>query len=107
MILLVYFAGLLEHPILPPTLQTISFKVYLSGKAGTGKSTLVSILNGNLTGSTLQTPVNHLGETPGLRVTQVFWPANIGEQILLFKLDLWDSGEAAGKKYGHILPVNI
>ncbi len=41
------------------------------------------------------------------RVTDVFWPAKVGQQkIVLFKLNFWDSGESATKKYSHINPVS-
>jgi GTPase SAR1 family protein len=86
---------------LPPTVQIVRYKVYLSGKSGVGKSALVSFLCGqpNWTASV------SLGETPGVRVTNVYWPTKIQTQLVLFQLSLWDAGETAGKKYGHIQPV--
>ena len=41
-----------------------------------------------------------------MRATQIYWPTRIQSQIIMFQLDLWDSGETASKKYGHIMPVS-
>ena len=41
------------------------------------------------------------------RVTNVYWPTKIQTQLVLFNLCLWDAGDTAGKKYGHILPVRF
>ena len=40
-------SGILERPLLPPTVQIVQFKLFLSGKAGVGKTSLVSYLSGN------------------------------------------------------------
>ncbi|XP_059081141.1 ciliogenesis and planar polarity effector 2-like [Tigriopus californicus] len=91
--------GYLERPILPPTVQVVHYKLFLSGKAGIGKSSLVSFLLGQAHWT------SHLGETPGIKVTNVFWPTKIQTQLVLFHLSLWDAGETASKKYSHIQPV--
>ena len=96
--------GLLEQPNVPPTIKTLSYKLFVSGKAGVGKTSLVSYLSGR---SDWASQHLHSGETPGIRTTKVYWPAKIrGQQVCLFELDLWDSGESSAKKYGHILPVS-
>ncbi len=98
--------GLLEAPRVPPTLAAASFKVFLWGRAGIGKTALAAFLSGRPS-----PPASSACETPGLRVTDVYWPAKVLQapgpeaRIVLFRLSLWDSGEAAAKKYAHIAPV--
>ena len=92
----------MEKPNIPPSIKILNFKLYLVGKAGVGKTSLVSYLSGVPD----WTNVHHQGETPGVRATQIYWPARIQSQLLMFQLDLWDSGETASKKYGHIMPVS-
>ena len=94
--------GLLEKPNIPPSIKVLHFKLYLVGKGGVGKTSLVSYLSG----APDWTNAHHQGETPGVRATQIYWPTRIQSQIIMFQLDLWDSGETASKKYGHILPVS-
>ena len=57
--------GLLESPPLPPSIPTHQFKLFLVGRTGSGKTCLVSWLAG-LPGWNYT-----LGESPGVRVTQV------------------------------------
>ena len=96
------FTGLLERPNVPPTIKVLNFKLYLVGKGGVGKTSLVSYLSGTPD----WTNIHHQGETPGIRATNIYWPARIQSQLVMFQLDLWDSGETASKKYSHILPVS-
>lgn len=93
--------GILERPAFPPTFQQIHLKLALIGKSGVGKTSLVSLLSNYRQEN--QVP----GETPGVRVTNVYWPAKVAseQKVLLFNLEFWDSGEASTKKYNHILPV--
>jgi len=91
--------GLLEQPSLPPSIPTLTFKVFLVGRAGTGKTCCASWLAG-LPGWSYQ-----LGESPGVRTSQVYWPARLGGKLVLFKLHLWDAGDSAVRKYGHVYPV--
>ena len=92
--------GILEKPSVPPTFdQRQPYKLTLVGKSGVGKTALVSLL------SNQRELVTVTGETPGVRVTTVYWPVKVEERLILFHLELWDSGESATKKYNHILPV--
>jgi len=93
--------GMLEHPSLPPSIPTHQFKLFLVGRSGTGKTCTVSWLAG-LPGWSYQ-----MGESPGVRVTHVYWPARITarQQLVTFKLHLWDAGDSAVRKYGHVYPV--
>jgi hypothetical protein len=95
--------GLLERPTVPPSFNPAFFKLSLVGKSGVGKTSLVSYLTGHKDFVGGQQP----GETPGVRVTSIYWPAKIRTQLFLFQLDLWDCGEAATKKYNHILPASF
>ena len=98
--------GLLEKPSVPPSFNQVFYKLAVLGKSGVGKTALVCLLSNqrDLVASSQIPP----GETPGVRVTTVYWPAKINRShIFLFQLDFWDCGETASKKYNHILPVSI
>lgn len=87
---------------MPPTVSTVPFKVFLCGRSGVGKTAVVSYLSGRHSSSL------SFSETPGIRVTDVYWPAKlVDSRIILFKLSLWDAGDAAGKKYSHVNPVRF
>ncbi|XP_038079251.1 ciliogenesis and planar polarity effector 2-like isoform X2 [Patiria miniata] len=94
--------GLLERPSLPPHLipELISYKVFLSGKAGVGKTSTVAKLVG------LPVPTTH-SETPGIVTYVVYWPVKLlhSDKVLLFRLQFWDAGENAIRKFEHILPA--
>jgi len=96
--------GILEKPSIPPSFNQVKYKLGIIGKSGVGKTALVCLLSNQREFATSsQIPP---GETPGVRVTTVYWPAKINKsQIYLFQLELWDSGETATRKYNHILPV--
>eukprot|EP00095_Tigriopus_kingsejongensis_P011105 maker-scaffold268_size230776-snap-gene-1.40 protein:Tk11105 transcript:maker-scaffold268_size230776-snap-gene-1.40-mRNA-1 annotation:"rem2- and rab-like small gtpase 1" len=91
--------GFLERPLLPPSVQVVQYKLFFVGKPGIGKTSLVSYLLGR------PPPTSPLGETPGIRATQVYWPTKIQTQLVLFLLNLWDTGDTAAKKYAHMQPV--
>ena len=97
--------GLLEQPSLPPSIPVQSFKLFLVGRTASGKTCLVSWLAG-LPGWNCTT-----GESPGVRVTQVYWPCLVTQprpataHLITFKLQLWDAGDGAVRKYGHVYPV--
>ncbi|KAM6241060.1 ciliogenesis and planar polarity effector 2 [Porphyrio hochstetteri] len=94
--------GLLERPVLPPTLAapTVTYKLFLSGKSGVGKTALVAALAG-----TPVPPIHH--ETLGIEATTVFWPAKpqASGRPVIFQLQLWDCGDGALKKFEHLLPA--
>ncbi|NXH18178.1 CPLN2 protein, partial [Bucco capensis] len=79
--------GLLERPVLAPNLAvpTVTYKLFVSGKSGIGKTALVA----TLAGSTVS-PLHH--ETLGIEVTTVYWPAKprASARPVIFQLDFWD-----------------
>ncbi|NXJ85131.1 CPLN2 protein, partial [Trogon melanurus] len=79
--------ALLERPVLPPALAapTVTYKLFLSGKSGVGKTALVAALAG-----TLVPHVHH--DTLGIEVTTVYWPAKprASGRPVMFQLDFWD-----------------
>ena len=94
--------GLLERPSLPPNkmLTIVKYKIFLCGKAGVGKSTLISQLacgKANESGS----------ESAGIATTIIHWPARLKSsgQIMFFQLHFWDAAENTLKKFDHILPA--
>ncbi|XP_037059053.1 ciliogenesis and planar polarity effector 2 isoform X2 [Peromyscus leucopus] len=94
--------GLLERPVLPPSvaIDTASYKIFVSGKSGVGKTALVAKLAG------LEVPVVH-HETTGIQTTVVFWPAKLraSDRVVMFRFEFWDCGESALKKFDHMLPA--
>ncbi|KAM8796345.1 ciliogenesis and planar polarity effector 2 [Eudromia elegans] len=94
--------GLLERPALPPALaaDTVAYKLFVSGRSGVGKTALVAALAGAAV-----PPAHH--ETLGIQATSVYWAAKARRsgRPLLVRLDLWDCGEAALRKFEHILPA--
>ncbi|XP_072046638.1 ciliogenesis and planar polarity effector 2-like [Amphiura filiformis] len=94
--------GLLERPVfsLQVAMETASYKLFITGKAGVGKSSTVAKLTGQ------SVPTTH-NETPGIVTSVAYWPAKLKEsgKIVLFKLQFWDAGENAIKKFDHILPA--
>jgi len=96
--------GLLEQPSLPPSLPVHQFKLFLVGRPGSGKTCLVSWLAG-LPGWNYT-----VGESPGVRVTQIYWPCLLtprpgsSPHIATFKLHFWDAGDSAVRKYSHHYP---
>ncbi|KAK7481381.1 hypothetical protein BaRGS_00027337 [Batillaria attramentaria] len=94
--------GLLEHPHIPSHmhLEEVTYKVMVVGKAGVGKTSTVARLTGS------EVPLTH-NETPGLQTSTVYWPGRIqhlGKNVL-FNIQLFDAGDAALKRYDHILPA--
>lgn len=94
--------GLIDAPSIPVSLKTqeVSYKIFLLGKSGVGKTSIVSKLVGR------GVPVTH-AETPGIQMSIVYWPAKLiqTQQIVMFKLVFWDAGEQSLKKFDHILPA--
>ncbi|NXF25734.1 CPLN2 protein, partial [Rhodinocichla rosea] len=79
--------GLLERPALPPALAvpTVTYKLFLAGRSGVGKTALVAWLGGT------PAPLAH-HETLGIEATTLFWPAKPrgSGRPVLFQLHLWD-----------------
>ncbi|XP_049588584.1 ciliogenesis and planar polarity effector 2 isoform X2 [Syngnathus scovelli] len=92
---------LLESPVMPPHIpvDTVHYKVFLSGKSGVGKSTLAA----RLAGQTI--PCMHY-ETTGIETAVVYWPVKLKEsgRVLFFRFQLWDCGENALRRFDHLLP---
>uniref|UniRef100_A0A3Q4B8R7 Ciliogenesis and planar polarity effector 2 n=1 Tax=Mola mola TaxID=94237 RepID=A0A3Q4B8R7_MOLML len=93
--------GLLESPVMPPhiAVDTVHYKIFISGKSGVGKTALVAHLAG------LDIPNMHY-ETTGIETTVVYWPVKLREsgKVLFFRLQLWDCGENALRRFGHLFP---
>ncbi|XP_066190545.1 ciliogenesis and planar polarity effector 2 isoform X1 [Sylvia atricapilla] len=94
--------GLLERPALPPALAVpiVTYKLFLAGRSGVGKTALVAWLGG-----TPAPPTHH--ETLGIEATPLFWPAKprASGRPVLFQLLLWDCGDGALRKFEHLLPA--
>nr|XP_046239423.1 ciliogenesis and planar polarity effector 2 [Scatophagus argus] len=93
--------GLLESPVMPPhvAVDTVHYKIFISGKSGVGKTALAARLAG------LNTPIMHY-ETTGIETTVVYWPVKLREsgRVIFFRLQLWDCGENALRRFDHLLP---
>uniref|UniRef100_A0AAY5L7Z1 Ciliogenesis and planar polarity effector 2 n=1 Tax=Esox lucius TaxID=8010 RepID=A0AAY5L7Z1_ESOLU len=96
--------GLLEAPVMPPnvSVDTVHYKIFISGKSGVGKSVLAARLTG------LKIPNMHY-ETTGIETSVVYWPVKLREsgRVLFFRLQLWDCGENALRRFDHLLPVGL
>ncbi|XP_064643123.1 ciliogenesis and planar polarity effector 2-like isoform X2 [Lineus longissimus] len=94
--------GLLEKPSVPlaSSLEEYKYKILIYGKTGVGKTSTVAKLSGN------DIPSSHC-ETPGIQVTEIYWPAKVVEynKVVMFELEIWDAGENSMKKFDHILPA--
>ncbi|XP_014477365.1 PREDICTED: REM2- and Rab-like small GTPase 1 [Dinoponera quadriceps] len=92
------FYGILERPSLPSSIEEVTYKIFMIGRSGVGKTSVVARLAGIL-------EANNYTETNGIRKTNVFWPVKIWDKVVLFKLQFWDTSESSIKKYNHILPA--
>nr|XP_020453766.1 REM2- and Rab-like small GTPase 1 isoform X2 [Monopterus albus] len=94
--------GLLESPVMPPHLavDTVHYKIFISGKSGVGKTSLAARLAG-------QNIPNMHYDTTGIETTVVYWPVKLREsgRVLFFRLQLWDCGENALRRFDHLLPA--
>ncbi|XP_018429546.1 PREDICTED: REM2- and Rab-like small GTPase 1 [Nanorana parkeri] len=92
--------GLIEQPVLPPQLPSdiASYKIFVCGKSGVGKTALIAKLCG------LEVPSMH-HETTGIQTSRVFWPVRPrhSQRPFIFCFQFWDCGESALKKFDHIL----
>ncbi|XP_034022217.1 ciliogenesis and planar polarity effector 2 [Thalassophryne amazonica] len=93
--------GLLESPVMPPhvTVDTVHYKIFISGKGGVGKTALAARLAGRSIPS-----IHH--ETTGIETTAIYWPVKLrkNSRVLFFHLQLWDCGENALRRFDHLLP---
>ncbi|KAM8913909.1 ciliogenesis and planar polarity effector 2 isoform 2-T2 [Spinachia spinachia] len=93
---------LLESPVMPPhqAVDTVHYKIFISGKSGVGKTALAARLAG------LKLPNVHY-ETTGIETTVVYWPVKLREngRVLFFRLQLWDCGENTVRRFDHLLPA--
>lgn len=87
---------MLERPAVPSNVEEVSYKLFVSGNAGVGKTSTIARLAGLKCSSSYY-------ETAGIQKTNVYWPVKIWEKIIMFKLQFWESGENSIKKYSHIL----
>ncbi|XP_043676477.1 ciliogenesis and planar polarity effector 2-like isoform X1 [Vespula pensylvanica] len=92
------FYGILEKPSLPSSIEEVTYKIFMIGRSGVGKTSVITRLAG------FPEPNNYI-ETNGIKKTNVFWPVKIWDKVILFKLQFWDTSESSIKKYNHILPT--
>ncbi|XP_075696688.1 ciliogenesis and planar polarity effector 2-like [Rhinoderma darwinii] len=94
--------GLVERPVLSPQhpADVASYKIFVSGKSGVGKTSLIAKLCG------LEVPTMH-HETTGIQTSCVYWPVlpRDSDRPIIFALQFWDCGESALRKFDHILPA--
>lgn len=122
---------------MPPnvSVDTVHYKIFISGKSGVGKTALAARLAGlnipNMHYETTGRPsaaVNIWHNTwilwvkltcatarfssnttvlVGIETTVVYWPVKLREsgRVLFFRLQLWDCGENALRRFDHMLPV--
>ncbi|KAL4221516.1 rheb-like protein [Mactra antiquata] len=90
--------GLLERPPLSAHIEEVHYKIFVSGKSGVGKTCTVAKLSGH------DIPKSHI-ETAGIQTSTCYWPAKVLDmnKVMLFRLQFWDAGEAASKKFDHIM----
>lgn len=83
---------------MPPSVEEVSYKLFVGGRVGVGKTTAIARLAG------IPCQSSYI-ETAGIHKTNIFWPVKIWDKTILFKLQFWDAGENSMKKYSHILTV--
>jgi len=91
--------GLLERPNFPPGTLELSYKINVIGKAGSGKTKMISMISGSENSSATYM------ETVGIHVKDVYWPTKINSKVTLFKIQFWECGESFSKRYSYIPPA--
>ncbi|XP_067944322.1 ciliogenesis and planar polarity effector 2-like [Watersipora subatra] len=92
--------GYLDRPLFDKKIKEFTYKVILSGKSGTGKTSTVAKLSGQ--------EVSKLHrETPGIEQTTILWPCRLigSKEPVIFKLKFCDAGEGCMARFNHILPT--
>lgn len=86
---------------MPPhaAVDTVNYKIFISGKTGVGKTSLAARLAGH-------TIPNMHCETTGIETAVVYWPVKLrtSGKVLFFRLQLWDCGENALRRFDHLFP---
>lgn len=80
---------------MPLNVEDVSYKLFLCGGSGVGKTATVARLAGT------KYPTTY-AETLGIQKTNVYWPVKIWEKIIMFKLQFWDAGDSSTRKYSHV-----
>jgi GTPase SAR1 family protein len=93
-----FISGLLDRPSLPSSIDEISYKLHITGRACVGKTATVACLSG------IKYPSVYV-ETAGIQKRNIFWPTKIWDKIVLFKLQFWDAGDNSIRRYSYILLV--
>ncbi|CAG0916633.1 unnamed protein product [Notodromas monacha] len=96
-----YVLGLLECPNTPASVPILSYKLFVCGRAGAGKTATVRRLSGCVP-STVGS-----ADTQGAEVTWIYWPLKIQGKASLFRLELWDAGDVASRKFPHVLQYHV
>jgi len=91
--------GLLERPNFPPGTVEMSYKINVIGKAGIGKTQIISMISGVENSSAAYV------ETVGIHIKDVYWPTKINSKVTLFKIQFWECGENFSKKYSYLSPA--
>lgn len=78
----------------------MSYKINIIGKAGSGKSKIISMISG------MEISSSTYIETVGIHVKDAYWPTKINNKVTLFKIQFWECGENFSKRYSYIPPVS-
>ncbi|KAF2364522.1 P-loop containing nucleoside triphosphate hydrolase [Trinorchestia longiramus] len=93
--------GVLEKPSFPSSVAQASYKLFVCGRPGSGKTWARS----RLVGREVCSEVSCEDAVSGIEANVVYWPTKIGTKSILFRLELWEAGEWSVRRYDHILPA--
>ncbi|XP_018021506.1 ciliogenesis and planar polarity effector 2 [Hyalella azteca] len=93
--------GLLEKPDFPAATTQASYKLYVCGRPGSGKTWARS----RLAGREVCSEVSGEEAVSGIEANVIYWPMKISGKSILFRLELWEAGEWSVRRYDHILPA--
>ncbi|KAK0161898.1 hypothetical protein PV327_008299 [Microctonus hyperodae] len=91
--------GILERPPVPSSIEEVTYKIFMIGRPGVGKTSVIARFSGVINEQRI------CSEISGIRRTIIYWPVKIWDKVVLFKLNFWDTSENSIKKYNHILPT--